>query len=83
MIYYTKNTVIKSCEKRTSKTTGKEYLAIRLEDETYSTDQLIDYDLEHEPFYEGNRGKYADFTVLITSGKNYIKKEIKKFELKD
>ncbi len=67
MIVEAKNLEIRGVEKRTSKKSEKEYLIVRVEDETGRAYELLDRDVENMSIYK--RGVECDLTLDLRLGK--------------
>lgn len=70
-----KNVEVRGHEKKTSQQ-GKEYLIVRVEDETGRPSELYDPNVENSSYYE--RGTIGDFSLNVRIGK-YSKVTINNF----
>lgn len=59
------NICIRGCESKNGK--GGDYLLVRFEDETGKPAELVDKDMERQPYYK--RDTQGDFTIDIQMGK--------------
>lgn len=78
MLVTAKSLRIKGKEKRTSNRSGKDYLIVRVEDETGKTIELLDWQLENMERYP--RDQMADFELNLDVGK-FVNVSIKNFTL--
>lgn len=77
MIVTAKNLEIRGKEKKISNTTQKEYLIVRVEDETGKSTELLDWNTENFDIYK--RGTIADFILNLEINKKYTNVSIKDF----
>lgn len=78
MIAIIHNLEIRGKEKKVSNKTGKEYLIVRVDDETGKTTELLDWNTENMEKYK--KGLTADFELNLDIGK-YINISIKDFNI--
>lgn len=78
MIATIHNLEIRGREKKVSGKTNKEYLIVRVEDETGKTTELLDWNIENMERYK--KGIIADFEINLDIGK-YINISIKDFNI--
>ncbi len=76
MIVTAKDLEIRGKEKKISNKTNKEYLIVRVEDETGKSTELLDWNVENYDRYK--RGTIATFELNLDIGK-YINISIKDF----
>ena len=76
MIVTAKDLEIRGKEKKISNKTNKEYLIVRVEDETGISTELLDWNVENFDRYK--RGTIANFELNLDIGK-YINISIKDF----
>lgn len=78
MIVIAKDLEIRGKEKKISNKTNREYLIIRVEDETGKSTELLDWNVENYDRYK--RGTIANFELNLDIGK-YINISIKDFTI--
>ncbi|MCM1263528.1 MAG: hypothetical protein NC313_12505 [Butyrivibrio sp.] len=76
MIVIAKDLEIRGKEKKVSNKTNREYLIVRVEDETGKTTELLDWNTENYERYQ--KGLTANFELNLDIGK-YINISIKDF----
>ncbi|MCM1050098.1 MAG: hypothetical protein NC433_16915 [Clostridiales bacterium] len=76
MIVIAKDLEIRGKEKKVSNKTNREYLIVRVEDETGKTIELLDWNTENYERYQ--KGVTANFELNLDIGK-YINISIKNF----
>lgn len=76
MIVIAKDLEIRGKEKKISNKTNREYLIVRVEDETGKSTELLDWNVENYDRYK--RGTIANFELNLDIGK-YINISIKDF----
>lgn len=78
MIAKINNLEIRGKEKKVSNKTQKEYLIVRVEDETGKTTELLDWNIENMEKYK--KGLTADFEINLDIGK-YINISVRDFTI--
>lgn len=81
MIVKIENIEIRGHEVKESKKDGKPYLIVRFEDETGKAHEILDRDMENEPFYK--RGTVGDLYADLDIGKNFTKFAVSRFKTKE
>lgn len=66
---------------KTSKTTGNQYIALRLEDKEGSWLNAIDRNIENKEFYA--KGVIADFELNVVLAKGYASASVVSIKLKN
>lgn len=79
MIAKVENLEIRGHEKKISAKTNREYLIIRVEDETGKTSELLDWNINNSEKYV--KGSVADFQLNLDIGR-YINISIRDFTIK-
>lgn len=69
---------IRGFEEHTSKKTEKEYLIVKVDDQSGDRSEVIDYDSKRKPLYK--RGTTGNLTLKIDIGK-YANVEVLNFEV--
>lgn len=78
MIVKIENIEIRGHEVKESKKDGKPYLIVRFEDETGKSHEILDRDMENEPFYK--RGTVGDIYADLDIGKSFTKFQVSRFQ---
>jgi hypothetical protein len=78
LIAKAENMEIRGCESKTNKK-GEPYLIVSVDDERGKRSELVDKDMENEPYYK--RGTIADFWLTFSIGK-YASVTVSKVEIR-
>ena len=78
MIVKIENIEIRGCEVKQSKKDGSEYLIVRFEDITGKAHEIIDRDMDRQPFY--TRGTQGDLYADLDIGKTFTRFNVTDFK---
>lgn len=81
MIVRIERVEIRGHEVKESKKDGKPYLIVRFEDETGKAYEILDRDMENEPFYK--RGVQGDIFAELEIGRSFTKFQVSRFVAQD
>jgi len=78
MIVKIENIEIRGHEVKESKKDGSKYIIVRFEDETGKSHEIIDRDMENEPYYK--RGTVGSIYADLDIGRSFTKFQVSRFE---
>lgn len=74
------NIEIRGHEVKESKKDGKPYMVVRFEDETGKAHEILDRDMENEPYYK--RGTVGDIYADLDIGKSFTRFQVSSFQVR-
>lgn len=78
MIVKIENIEIRGHEVKESKKDGKKYMILRFEDETGKSHEIIDRDMDNEPYYK--RGTIGDIYADLDIGRSFTRFQLSRFQ---
>lgn len=78
MIVKIENIEIRGHEVKESKKDGKPYMIVRFEDETGRSYEILDRDMDNQPYYK--RGTVGDIYADLTMTKTWARLEVSRFQ---
>lgn len=78
MIVKIENIEIRGHEVKESKKDGKPYMVVRFEDETGKAYEILDRDMDNQPYYK--RGTVGDIYADLDIGKSFTKFQVSRFQ---
>jgi len=79
MLVKIENAEVRGHEVKESKKDGKKYMVVRFEDETGRSHEILDRDMENEPYYK--RGTVGDIYADLEIGRSFTKFEVRRFQM--
>lgn len=77
MIVKIENIEIRGHEVKESKKDGSKYLIVRFEDETGKAHEILDRDMDNQPYYK--RGTVGDIYAELDIGRSFTKFQVSRF----
>lgn len=78
MIVKIENIEIRGHEVKESKKDGSKYMVVRFEDETGRSYEILDRDMDNQPFYK--RGTVGDIFAELDIGRSFTKFQVSRFQ---